>query len=68
MADSAIHVELRGISKRFGTTQAVDEASLAIKRGSIHGLVGENGAGKSTIGKMISGVYSADSSESHSEH
>ena len=61
MADSATHVELRGISKRFGTTQAVDEASLAIKRGSIHGLVGENGAGKSTIGKIISGVYSADS-------
>ncbi len=61
MADSAIHVELRGISKRFGTTQAVDEASLAVERGSIHGLVGENGAGKSTIGKIISGVYSADS-------
>ena len=61
MADSAAHVELRGISKRFGTTQAVDEASLIIKRGSIHGLVGENGAGKSTIGKIISGVYSADS-------
>ena len=61
MADSAIHIELRGVSKRFGTTQAVNEASLAVKRGSIHGLVGENGAGKSTIGKIISGVYVADS-------
>lgn len=60
MADSSIHVELRGISKRFGSTQAVDEASLAVERGSIHGLVGENGAGKSTIGKIISGVYTAD--------
>ena len=60
MADSANHVELRGISKRFGTTQAVDDASLAVERGSIHGLVGENGAGKSTIGKIISGVYTAD--------
>lgn len=60
MADSAIHIELRGVSKRFGTTQAVNEASLAIERGSIHGLVGENGAGKSTIGKIISGVYTAD--------
>ena len=61
MADSTVHVELREISKRFGTTQAVDEASLAVERGSIHGLVGENGAGKSTIGKIISGVYSSDS-------
>ena len=61
MADSTVHIELRGISKRFGTTQAVNEASLAIERGSIHGLVGENGAGKSTIGKIISGVYTADS-------
>ena len=61
MDDRTLHVELRGISKRFGTTQAVDGASLAVERGSIHGLVGENGAGKSTVGKIISGVYSADS-------
>ena len=55
------HIELRAVSKRFGSTQAVDCADISIRRGSIHGLVGENGAGKSTVGKIISGVHAADS-------
>ena len=55
------HVELRGVSKRFGSTQAVHCADIVIRRGSIHGLVGENGAGKSTVGKVIAGVHTADS-------
>ena len=55
------HIELRAASKRFGSTQAVDCADIAIRRGCIHGLVGENGAGKSTVGKIISGVHTADS-------
>ena len=55
------HVELRGVSKRFGATQAVDRADIAIRRGCIHALVGENGAGKSTVGKLIAGVHTADS-------
>ena len=57
----ADHVELRGVSKRFGATQAIDSADIVIRRGSIHALVGENGAGKSTVGKVISGVHTADS-------
>ncbi len=56
-----VHVELRNVSKRFGSTQAVDGANLAVHRGSIHALVGENGAGKSTVGKIIAGLYAADS-------
>ena len=59
--DEPAHIELRGISKRFGSTQAVDCADIIIRRGCIHALVGENGAGKSTVGKIISGVHAADS-------
>ena len=56
----AAHLELRQVSKRFGATQAIDCADIAIRRGSVHALVGENGAGKSTVGKVIAGVHAAD--------
>lgn len=54
------HVDLRGVTKLFGATRAVDDVSLNIERGSVHALVGENGAGKSTIGKIIAGVHRPD--------
>jgi simple sugar transport system ATP-binding protein/ribose transport system ATP-binding protein len=57
---SHLHVELRGISKRFGGVQALADVHLSIERGTVHGLVGENGAGKSTLGKIISGVIQPD--------
>ena len=50
-------VEVQGVSKRFGATQALVDVTLAIERGVIHGLVGENGAGKSTLGKIVAGLY-----------
>ena len=59
--DEPAHIELRAASKRFGSTQAVDHADMVIRRGCIHALVGENGAGKSTVGKIIAGVHTADS-------
>jgi rhamnose transport system ATP-binding protein len=53
--------DLRGISKRFAATQALDDVSLELRPGEIHGLVGENGAGKSTLVKILAGVYQPDS-------
>jgi rhamnose transport system ATP-binding protein len=56
-------LELRGIAKAFGTVVALGDASLRLDPGSIHALVGENGAGKSTIVKIIAGLYQRDSGE-----
>jgi ABC-type sugar transport system ATPase subunit len=53
-------IEVRGISKRFGVVQALDNVSLAVPRATIHGVVGQNGAGKSTLMQIISGVFTAD--------
>jgi ABC-type sugar transport system ATPase subunit len=54
------HVELAGISKRYGGVRALTDVDLTIRRGSIHALAGENGAGKSTLGKIIEGVIRPD--------
>src|SRR5712672_2020870 len=56
-------VELRGLSKRFGTCVANDGVNLRVERGSIHGIVGENGAGKSTAMKTLYGVFRPDAGE-----
>jgi len=58
-----VAVELRDIHKSFGDTRANDGVNLTIEAGTIHGLLGENGAGKSTIMKILSGYISADSGE-----
>ena len=57
------HLEARAINKHFGGVHALRDVSLAVERGTIHGLVGENGAGKSTFGKLVAGIYSPDSGE-----
>jgi rhamnose transport system ATP-binding protein len=56
-------LELRGISKRFGEIQALDEVSLQLVPGEIHALLGENGAGKSTLIKVMTGVVQPDVGE-----
>jgi ABC-type uncharacterized transport system ATPase subunit len=50
-------VEMRNISKRFGSFAAIHDASLDIGRGEIHALVGENGAGKSTLMNILYGMF-----------
>ena len=55
-----IAVELAGIGKRFGGVQALQDVSFAIRTHEIHALLGENGAGKSTILKILRGVLAPD--------
>jgi len=60
-ADPAL--ELKHISKSFPGVKALDDVSFSVEQGKVHVLVGENGAGKSTIIKIINGIYSADEGE-----
>jgi general nucleoside transport system ATP-binding protein len=62
-ATSPVAVEMRGISKRFGTVQANRQVDFSVQAGHIHGLVGENGAGKSTLMSILYGFYAADAGE-----
>ena len=55
MSDNIL--EMRGITKQFPATRALDNVNFVVKRGSIHALVGENGAGKSTLMKILSGLW-----------
>jgi simple sugar transport system ATP-binding protein len=56
-------IELRNITKRFGAVLANDRVSVKVARGTIHAIVGENGAGKSTAMRIAYGFYTADSGE-----
>jgi general nucleoside transport system ATP-binding protein len=54
---------MRGITKRFGAVTANNSVNLSIPANTIHAIVGENGAGKSTIMKILYGFYTADEGE-----
>ncbi len=56
-------VELRDVSKYFGTVVALDSVSISVNYGEVHCLLGDNGAGKSTLIKTISGVFRPDRGE-----
>jgi len=62
VSDSPL-LECRGISKRFGAVEALQDVDLSVSRGEIVALVGDNGAGKSTLIKIISGINQADTGQ-----
>ena len=53
-------LELRGIQKRFGGVQALQDGDLSVNAGEVHLLLGENGAGKSTLMKIVAGMHHRD--------
>lgn len=53
-------IEIKGVTKKFGSFTAIENLSLKVDNGSVYGLVGYNGAGKTTLLKTIMGIYKAD--------
>ncbi len=56
-------LELRGVSKHFGSVEALQEVDFEVRDGEVMALVGDNGAGKSTLIKCVAGIYSIDGGE-----
>jgi len=54
---------MTGMTKRFGKMTALDSASLHVGFGEVHALIGQNGAGKSTMIKILTGYYRKDRGE-----
>ena len=54
-------LQLRAITRSFGTTRALDGANLTVRRGTLHALLGENGAGKTTLMRLAFGMLAPNS-------
>ena len=60
-------LEARGVSKSFGSVEALVDVDFEVRSGEVMALVGDNGAGKSTLIKCIAGIYPLDEGEVHSD-
>jgi ABC-2 type transport system ATP-binding protein len=61
--DSAIAIDVKGLSKSFGGREVVHELSMQVRRGEIYGFLGPNGSGKTTTIRMLCGLLTPDSGE-----
>ena len=61
------YLQIRGLSKRFGGVEALRDIDMDVRSGEAMGLVGENGAGKSTVVKILTGIHVPDRGEVHIE-
>ena len=53
-------LEMKNVTKRFGTVAALDDLTMTVPQGGVYGLVGPNGAGKSTAIRHLTGIYRPD--------
>ena len=58
--NQAVSIESYKLSKRFGGFSALEDVSIKVRPGTVHAVLGENGAGKSTFVKCLVGYYKSD--------
>ena len=58
-------IELKDVKKSYGKQEILHGINLDVEEGSIHGLVGRNGCGKTTLIKCITGIYEQDQGQNH---
>jgi ribose transport system ATP-binding protein len=63
MTESQIAISVHGVAKSFGGSRILNDIAVDIVPGTVHAIVGENGAGKSSLGKIIGGYYTPDEGE-----